>query len=245
MPSIDELIAAERRGMTPPPSARARNREAIAAALARPSPAHAPTPGRARPSWKLWLLPVLLLSVGAPWALLRPASAPLPIPDAMALAMADAGKVDAAPEPKPQPEPAALAVAAPQPQPPLAAPEQPAETDEAPTSARPPKTKAKAKAKASAPETSFDDELELLVTAKAAIDAGELGKARKALQRHRSRYPSGVFVDEARAMRVVLTCVSEKATASEREQARTQWRARHPNSPFAGRVDEACKAGGE
>lgn len=245
MPSIDELIAAERRSMTPPPSARARNREAIAAALARPSPAHAPTPGRARPSWKLWLLPVLLLSVGAPWALLRPVSAPLPIPDAMTLAMINAGEVDAAPEPKPQPEPAALAVAArqPQPQPPLAAPEQPTETDEARSNARPSKTKAKAKA--SAPETSFDDELELLVAAKAAIDAGELGKARKALQRHRSRYPSGVFVDEAKAMRVVLACVSPKATASEREQARTQWRARHPNSPFAGRVDEACKTEGE
>lgn len=239
MPSIDELIAAERRSMTPPPATAARNREAIAAALARSTPPHAARTGWRRPSWTVWTLPVLLaLGVhsaeprAAPQRASEPASEPSPVASvevetpAPVVAIAPTRQTDTLPTTDTS-EPPAPAT----------------QTSEPPATERPRHGRpSKRSPKPPGPTTdTFGEELELLVAAKSAIDEGDLGRARQMLKRHRSRYPEGVFADEASAMRVVVRCLAPKTSASERKLARTRYLERHPSSPFAGRVREACQ----
>ena len=89
-------------------------------------------------------------------------------------------------------------------------------------------------------ESSFDAELALLKAAKADLNRGRLAAAQRRLEEHQERFASGVFRDERDALVVVIACRRADDSPDTRAQLRQSFLKRHPSSPFASRIRNAC-----
>ncbi|WAS95525.1 hypothetical protein [Nannocystis punicea] len=230
----DELRAIIRReadGVVPPDGARERGWARLAAALAADDvvtePA-APAPAPRTP-W-LRVVPLTTLIVGvlatvgvglagrevaepaAIAATVDPEPRLFPLP--LVLPPAPAREAATPPSPPPDAAPAPPETA-------LAAPRRPAPS-------RPP---------VAADEDAFAAELQLLATAQAAIQRGDLREGLAALRRHAQLYPAGHFAQDRDALRAIARCEGEQANAP---AAGRRFLAANPTSIHAERVRGAC-----
>jgi len=84
------------------------------------------------------------------------------------------------------------------------------------------------------PVPTIADELRLIEQARAAIAAGDIPVADRALDAHARTYPSGVFAEEARVLRIdAMVGRGERARG---EAAARTYLAAHPDSPHAPRL---------
>ncbi|MDH5673784.1 MAG: hypothetical protein OEZ06_16630 [Myxococcales bacterium] len=81
-------------------------------------------------------------------------------------------------------------------------------------------------------------ELTLIRIATAAVHRGQHGRALQALRDHARDFPSGALTQEREGLRVLALCGSDRLEAGRR--ARGLFLERHPHSPLAARVRNAC-----
>jgi hypothetical protein len=229
----DELRAIIRReaaSVVPPDGARERGWERLAATLAAgdvvAEPA-APAPAPRTP-W-LRVVPLTTLIVGV----LATAGVALGGRE-VAEPAAIAATVDPEPRLFPLPlvrPPAPVGEAASPPSPPIDAAPATLETGlAAPRRPAPPRPPA-------ADEDAFAAELQLLATAQAAIQRGDLRQGLAALRRHAQLYPSGHFAQDRDALQAIARCEGEQANAP---AAGRRFLAANPTSIHAERVRSAC-----
>jgi hypothetical protein len=87
---------------------------------------------------------------------------------------------------------------------------------------------------------SVREEAALLASARAAISRGEARVALERLDQHAVRFPSGVLLEERRAVRVLALCASGKT--SEARAAAAAFVADSPRSPLVSSVRGACSS---
>lgn len=87
-------------------------------------------------------------------------------------------------------------------------------------------------------EPTIDGETLLLNEAQAANLAGDSRRALTLLDEYSRRFPSGRLTDVKTVARLVALCTLGQVSLVRREAARFE--ARHPNSPFAERVNRIC-----
>jgi outer membrane protein assembly factor BamD (BamD/ComL family) len=83
-------------------------------------------------------------------------------------------------------------------------------------------------------------EMALLGEAQAAIQRGDFAAALSKLDEHTRSFPTGALGEEAAAARVVALCGAGRT--DEAESLAKSFLARHPSSPLAPRVKNACGA---
>jgi hypothetical protein len=84
----------------------------------------------------------------------------------------------------------------------------------------------------------FSDEVQLIRSAKLALDRGEPTLARQWLDQHGRRFPDGVFAAERDALRVVIDCSEDASTAGRR--AAQRFLSTYPGSIHRDRIVRAC-----
>jgi TolA-binding protein len=97
---------------------------------------------------------------------------------------------------------------------------------------KPPPASVPARAPASSP--TLADELRLIERARAALAAGDVASADRALEAHARTFPSGVFAEEARVLRI--DSMIRRGDRARAEPAARAYLSKHPESPHAPRL---------
>jgi hypothetical protein len=87
----------------------------------------------------------------------------------------------------------------------------------------------------------FEHELQLLRSARRALDAGSPAQALVLLDRYAAEFPRGALRAESQATRILALCAAGRVAHA--QQARSQFLEQHPGSPLAEGVRTSCARG--